>query len=352
MVSPLCDNWALDVPYRWPYHEPDPFPPGHRWHALSQQIAMAAVCGWAPSFLAGVPYVFRDPHAIPESRSERRGDGLTRVETRIHTPLGDRTSVVDSGVTHHTVKRLLDSPEDYRRLAAHLRCQQDIDAAATVAAAAPLRAAVGERGVLGTWAGPPIMHLDRDNMWYHLADWPDACEDLHQAGRALLLRQLEVMRQAGFDYLFYCADGTEWVSPDFFRERILPDTLTVFRRWRELGGFVLWHSCGRVAQLLEAGFYNQCAPEVFETLSEPPVGNLPSLGWARERLDRRIATKGNLPLNILLQGSEDDVRAGVCRIRAEMRGWRHVIGLTDDVLAGTPLRNARAFVEESLRGTD
>ena len=48
-VSPLCDSWRLDIPYRWPYAEPDPFPPGHRWHGLSQQMAMAGVCGWTPS---------------------------------------------------------------------------------------------------------------------------------------------------------------------------------------------------------------------------------------------------------------------------------------------------------------
>ena len=142
---------------------------------------------------------------------------------------------------------------------------------------------------------------------------------------------------------------SEWISPDFFRDRFLADTLLILKEWRALGGFVLWHSCGHVKQLIEAGFYNECLPEVFETLSEPPVGNLPSLRWARERLDRRIVTKGNMPLGVLLNGSEDEVRAEVRRIREETRGYRHIVGLSDDVLNNTPLRNIKAYVDEGTR---
>jgi uroporphyrinogen-III decarboxylase len=184
-------------------------------------------------------------------------------------------------------------------------------------------------------------------MFYHLADWPDAFEDLHQATRELAFRQIETLRKAGFDYLFYCVDATEWISPAFFLEWILEDTRRLFARWRELGGFVIWHSCGKVATFVERGFYNELAPEVLETLSEPPVGDLPSLRWARERLDRSIITKGNIGLDVLLQGSEEEVRREVRRVRDETAGYRHVVGLSDDILKNTPLRNARALVEES-----
>ena len=349
MVSPLCDNWSLDIPYFWPYAEPEPFPQGHRHHALCEQMAMAKVCGWTPSFLAGIPFTPRRPDLAAEVVSRTVGGGLMRTETCIRTEYGDLTSVMESGVSSHTVKPLLVTAEDYRRMAWHVRATADYDEAAAVAEGQVLAAAVGGRGVLGTWWGPPIASCDRDNLWYHLADWPDACADLCRANHEAGLRKLETLRKAGFDYLFYCADGTEWLSPSFFRERVLPDTLVILRRWRELGGFVLWHSCGKVQALIEEGFYNECLPEVFETLSEPPVGNLPSLRWARARLDRRIVTKGNMPLNILQTGTEDEVRAAVARIKAETRGYRHIVGLTDDVLNGTPLRNARAFVNEALR---
>jgi hypothetical protein len=348
MVSPLCDDWCLDSPYAWPYDGPDPFPPGHSHHTLSQQMAMAKVCGWAPSFLAGVSMSPKDSHLEPETETRKLGD-KTRTETRIRTPYGDLTSIVEVQVSQHTVKPMLATADDYRRMAWHIRATMDYDARAAVAEGQAMRAAIGDRGVLGTWWGAPAGIFDADNCWYHLADWPDACEELRQAALASTLKKHATLRQAGFDYLFYIVQGTEWLSPAFFRDWILADTLKILSRWRELGGFVLWHTCGKVKMLIDEGFYNTCRPEVFETLSEPPVGDLPSLRWARERLDRRIATKGNVPLSLLLLGTEDQVRAAVVRVKEQTRGYRHIVGATDDILAGTPLRNARAFVDEALR---
>ncbi|TFG86730.1 MAG: hypothetical protein E4H17_03935, partial [Gemmatimonadales bacterium] len=236
MVSPLCDNWSLDVPYHWPYPEPDPFPTGHRQHAVSQQMAMAAVCGWAPSFLAGVPFDPRDAGLAAQSRTATSG-GVSRCETRMATPYGELSSIVESSVSSHTIKPLLSSEEDYRRLAWHVRATMDYDEDRAIAEGQQLRAAIGERGVLGTWWGAPIMSCDRDSLWFHLADWPDACDELRAAALDAGLKKIETLRKAGFDYLFYCADGTEWLSPAFFRDRILPDTQVLLGRWRELGGW-------------------------------------------------------------------------------------------------------------------
>ncbi len=56
----------------------------------------------------------------------------------------------------------------------------------------------------------------------------------------------------------------------------------------------------------------------------------------------------NVPLNVLLEGTPDDVRRAVARVKDETRGWRHIVGLSDDLLHATPLANALAFVEEVL----
>ena len=347
MVSPLCDDWSLDAPYAWPYEGPDPFPPGHPQHSLSQQMAMARLCGWDPTFLAGVPLTPRNAGIHPQSKTVQI-DGGSRTESRISTPLGDLTSITESKTTSRTVKAWLETEDDFRRMTWLTRQQLDYDEDAAIAHGRLLRSAIGDRGVLGIWFGPPLgNNLNRDMMFYHIADWPDAFDELHQATRLLALKQIETYHKADYDYLFYCVDATEWISPDFFREHLLEDTREILTRWRAMGGFVLWHSCGRVAKFVELGFYNIFKPEIFETMSEPPVGDLPSLRWARERLDPAIATKGNIPLNVLLSGTPDDVRAAVRRVRAQTAGYRHVVGLSDDVLKGTPLANARAFVDEA-----
>lgn len=349
MVSPLCDDWSLDSPYHWPYEDPDPFPPGHRWHALSQQMAMAKVCGWDPTFLSGVDMPQKNQKIMPESRTTTI-DGGSRTESRVWTPYGELSCITEQKATAHTVKQWLETEGDFRRATWLAREQIDYDEDVAIEQGQQMRRAVGAKGILGTWFGPPtVNYLNRDMMFYHMADWPHAFMELHQATRDIVFRQVETFRKAGFDYLFYCVDGTEWISPDFFREWVLENTREIFKRWRAMGGFILWHSCGRLAKFVELGFYNDLKPEIMETFSEPPVGNLPSLRWARERMDRSIATKGNIPLNILLNGTEDDVRQEVRRVRDETSGYRHIVGLSDDMLHHTPLANARAFVDEARR---
>jgi hypothetical protein len=75
------------------------------------------------------------------------------------------------------------------------------------------------------------------------------------------------------------------------------------------------------------------------------VGDLPSFAWARQRLDRAIITKGNTGVEVLLHGTQEQVRDAVHRVREQTRGYRHIVGLSDDILHDTPLSNCLAFVE-------
>ncbi len=345
MVSPLCDDWALDEPYRWPFDEPDPFPPGSPHHMQSQQMAMAKICGWDPTFLVWLVYAPRNPDALPETRYQQLAD-RTRVESCIHTPYGDLTSIEERAVSSHVVKAWLETEEDYRKAIWLTQQEMDYDEDAAIEDGQMVRKVIGDRGIMGTWSGPPTVNLcNNDELFYHMADWPEAYQELHELTTALTLKKLSTYRKAGFDYLFYCVSGTEWISPEFFRSHIADNTREIFSRWRADGGFILWHTCGHPKTFLEAGIYNDFKPEIFETLSVRPLGDLPSLGWARERLDPSIATKGNIPLDLLAHGSEEQIRSAVHKVREETRGYRHIVGLSDDVLHDTPLANCRAFVE-------
>lgn len=349
MVSPLCDDWSLDIPAHWPEGVCETFPAGHKQRPLSEQIAMAAVCGYDPTFLCRVAMQPRNPDLLPTSTTEAIAGGW-RTTSRVATPLGDLTCVTENKTTGHTVKDWMETADDYRRQAWLLRAQMDYDEDAAIAEGLACRAAIGDRGPMGTWSNPPAAFCNHDMGHYHLADWPEAYDELRQAARDFQFRQLSTLRKAGFDYLFYCVEATEWISPGYFLQHLMEDIRETFRLWRKLGGWILWHSCGRVAAFIEEGFYNELRPELFETLSEPPVGSLPDLAWGRERLDRDIATKGNLPLNILLQQGPQDVRRDVRRIKDQTRGYRHVVGLSDDILKNTPLANMLALVDEARKG--
>ena len=57
-------------------------------------------------------------------------------------------------------------------------------------------------------------------------------------------------------------------------------------------------------------------------------------------------TKGNLELQLLLQGSVEDIHRAVASIRRDVGTRRHIIGQADATLiAGTPHENIRAMVE-------
>jgi uroporphyrinogen-III decarboxylase len=59
--------------------------------------------------------------------------------------------------------------------------------------------------------------------------------------------------------------------------------------------------------------------------------------------------KGNIDLQLIVDGPEEAIRAEVRRVKGETAGWRHIIGASDDVLHGTPLANLQAFVDEARR---
>ena len=68
------------------------------------------------------------------------------------------------------------------------------------------------------------------------------------------------------------------------------------------------------------------------------------LGDARRKIGRQVALQGNVDPTILL-GSEADVRRAAAEAVAKTGGLGHILNLGHGILPGTPVANARAFVE-------
>lgn len=81
---------------------------------------------------------------------------------------------------------------------------------------------------------------------------------------------------------------------------------------------------------------------------QPKNGSVP-VSYRREQLDPEIITKGNISLDILLNGTPQQVREKVRYVKESTRGYRHIIGLSDNILDHTPCENLKAFVDESRR---
>jgi hypothetical protein len=346
MVSPLCDKWGAAEKYKWEGPGPEPFGPDEKQRSLCGQIMMAKTFGWDPLFLAAINFHPINESIEPAITKEYKSGKLETVST-IRTPSGDLTHVEeDNGITTRSLKDYLEDESDYEKMLWYTAQAQDFDRESALAEGLRIREATGDLGMLGTWVSPSVFLTGIQTLYYHLMDYPKAFAALRDARRALQKEQLKIYREAGFDYLFYCIAGTDSISPGFLREWMAEEIIETIAWWKNQGGFIVWHSCGHVRTLIEQGVYNEMLPDVFETLSEPPVGDIPSLAWARERLDPRIITKGNIPLNIPLEGTPEDVREAVRRVKKSTAGSRHIIGLSDNVLNDTPGVNLHAYVEE------
>jgi len=347
MVCPLCDKWgAGDIEYKWRGPDPEPFAGDDGRRNFRGQIMMAKTFNWDPLFYAAINFQPMDGDLAPVVEKSVKGDKNYTV-TRIRTPHGELTRVEeDNGLTTRCLKDYLDDEPDYEKMLWLDEQIIDFDREAALEEGRKFREAVGDLGMLGTWVSPSAMMLEISSLYYHIMDYPEAFKALREARRALSRKRLEIYREAGFDFMFYCVPGTDAISPGFFREWLEEETRDTIAWWRSTGGFTLWHGCGHVKAFVEQGTFDDMKPEVMETLSEPPVGNIPSLSWARERIGAGIITKGNIPLDVLLEGSMGDVRAEVRRVKRETAGWRHIIGLSDNILNGTPQANLHAFVDE------
>ncbi len=92
--------------------------------------------------------------------------------------------------------------------------------------------------------------------------------------------------------------------------------------------------------------YNELGIQGFETLTEPPYGDM-DLGDALSRFDRRITLVGNVDqITFLRQAAPADVRRKAARIleRVGARG-RFILGTSDFLEEGTPHENLFALAE-------
>jgi hypothetical protein len=353
MVSPLCDSWRLDIPYTWPFDCQDPYPPGHKYHSLSMQMAMAGFCGWDPMFIAGLSIGYtKDALTGRTKHYNKPGSNHKYEETRIETPYGDLTYVIArSDKTHREEKNWLTTKEDYQKIIWLMKERiSSLDKDTAIADGKAMLKAVGNKGILGTFVAPPHNVFQNTNdMFYHLADWPDEYMEYMDTAEEYQMQLLDIYAEAGFDYIFIGMDGTDFLSPWFVEQYVLPPAKRLMAHWRKSGGKVMWHTCGHAGIYLEKGYFNDLQPDILETLSEPPVGNVKSLKWARELTNKNIITKGNMALDILLEGTEEEVRESVAHIKEQTKGYRHIVGLSDAVLENTPLKNCLAFVDEARR---
>ena len=93
------------------------------------------------------------------------------------------------------------------------------------------------------------------------------------------------------------------------------------------------------------GFYNKMGVDLFETLSPPPVGNVEDLARARRILDTQICTRGNVGLDVLLNGTTDEVEKATMSVLEATKSYKHMVAASDYLFYDIPLENIITMVK-------
>ncbi len=309
---------------------------------VADEIALSQHLGYEPMFMtecSGLIFNWQ----IDESRSDEKtatrvirtpkGE-WTRKSARVEMPWSD-----ESGCPVHT-------PLDHAMLVAV--CEQVSDQEQAIREYFRVwRERVGEHGVIvlghphPAWLG---YQISPSNIFYQ---WNDYRDEYIRSMDAVLHASLYVMSIAveeGIDFMSDSSYGLEMTSPALFAAMDLP-YIRAFSTWTHEHGSLFWyHNCGFTRKLIADGTFNTLGTDVLETIAPPPEGDN-DLAESRRALDRRICSKGNLNLQILRDGTPDQITAEVDSMAAAVRGYAHIFSTADAVLPGTKPENLVTFVK-------
>ncbi|MCL5073604.1 MAG: hypothetical protein M1308_22320, partial [Actinobacteria bacterium] len=80
-------------------------------------------------------------------------------------------------------------------------------------------------------------------------------------------------------------------------------------------------------------------PDIFESLTPEPLGDISDENSYRKKLDKNICTRGGLSLETLRIGNSNEIENSLMQIKKNYSGYKHIISGTCETLYGTPLGN-------------
>jgi hypothetical protein len=176
-------------------------------------------------------------------------------------------------------------------------------------------------------------------------DCPDQFRRIMEKIVFLDEKLMKATAAGGADFIFLGAPGSELISPRYYEEFIIPYSKRVTDIAHECGLLVYSHICSRIEPFLTMGYYNRMGIDLFETLSPPPVGNVASMKDVMEKVDPSICTRGNIGLDVLLNGTPEVVREKTVEILTATRGRKHIVAASDYLFYGISEQNVRAMVD-------
>lgn len=180
---------------------------------------------------------------------------------------------------------------------------------------------------------------------YDRPDWVKALMRLITDRHVRLLRRLA---ESGIETINY---NETWVgvglSPQIYREFILPYDTEVIQAIHQAGMLVSFHNCGRAGKLLE--LHADTGADALETLTPRERSGDVDLAEAKARVGHRITLFGGCNEHILRDGAPTEVEAEVRRcLQAAKAGGRYILRTTGQIMAASP-GNIEAMTEAARK---
>ncbi len=315
---------------------------------LEDHLYAAEVCGYAPIFEVPLEFGKYNPALRWKVEEIARGEGFIRRRSTLDTPCGTLSMVSEEKRHMHpfVIEPTLKTGAGYSAVEWYANEMRSCEEGIRQEVAETVRL-VGDKGLIRIALGHPFELLcsTYPDILYSYHDDPEAHRHL---AREILETEkfiIEIGLDEGAQLVYTAAVGTEMVSPHLFEAEFLPALREMKEVTKKNGGYLYYHSCGFVKKFIELNYYNDFEPDIFETLAGPPTGEITDLRWARSRLSSHICTKGNLDTELLRSGPLDRIVETTRSILRATSGYRHMVGLADTVLWGTPVAHVRAMVD-------
>ena len=222
------------------------------------------------------------------------------------------------------------------------------DSPALAAARELVRRFGGKRAivVVGEAAFAPMQFLrgGLENLLIDFIERPQLVEKIARIGieyhaalyRKLIATGVEVVL-LGDDY---AGKNGPMMSPEHFKRFVLPGLTQVVAAIKDAGGYVIKHTDGNIWPLMDALLGTRI--DMLGPL-EPAYMDLKRV---RDYADGQIGVMGNVDVDLLARGSEEEVRSTTrCLIEQVSSGGRHIIASGNTITSYVKPRNYRAMLE-------
>jgi uroporphyrinogen decarboxylase len=216
---------------------------------------------------------------------------------------------------------------------------------------APIRAALGDDGILGSWTphGPfnnASLLIDLDELYLLFrTDYP-YYEKLMNYAMNRILDYTRAIDEAGVDV--HCVGGNVpggFLGKKNYDTYILPFEKKYIDFVQQNGTPAMYHNCGKIMALVES--YKELGVRIVEPFSPPPLLGDADLKKAKELVGNAYVILGGVDqVSVLQNGTVDQVRrATEDTMAAGKPGGGFLIQSADFLEYGTPPENVAAFVQ-------